>query len=91
MHPLSQLSPTHPLSLHFTRWPSLGSAQLPGEARPGKTESGEARFEKPQSQPLSSQLQVFYGACSESAREGNKTVNLKGLLFTPFWRPDMLF
>ena len=91
MHPLSQLSPTHPLSLHFTRWPSLGSAQLPGEARPGKTESGEARFEKPQSQPLSSQLQVFYGAGSESAREGNKTVNLKGLLFTPFWRPDMLF
>ena len=33
---------THPLSLDFTRWPSLGPAQLPGGARPGKTESGEA-------------------------------------------------
>ena len=50
---------THPLSLDFTRWPSLGPAQLPGEARLEKTESGEARFRKPQSQPLSSHMQVF--------------------------------
>ena len=32
----------------------------------------------------------FYGACSESAKEGSKTVN-QGLLLTSFWRPDMLF
>ena len=39
-------SPTHPLSLDFTRWPSLGPAQFPGEARLGESEA--ARFGKTQ-------------------------------------------
>ena len=39
-----QIFPTHPLSLNFTRWPSLGPAQVPEEARPRESESEEARL-----------------------------------------------
>ena len=31
------------------------------------------------------------GITGENAKEGSKAVNLKGLPFTSFWRPDILF
>ena len=84
-------SPTHPLSLDFH---TVALARPSPISRRSSTRRIRIRSSPIRKNPVLASLlsaASFYGACSESAKEGSKTVNLKGLLFTSFWRPDMLF
>ena len=87
-HPLLQLPHASPLS----RFHTVALARPSPISRRSSTR--RIRSSPIRKNPVLASLlsaASFYGACSESAKEGSKIINLKGLLFTSFWRPDELF
>ena len=89
-HPLSQIPHAFPLS----RFHTLALARPSPTSQRSSTTMTRVRRRPIRKTPVLASFLLavsFYGACSESAKEGSKTANLKGLLLTSFWQPDMLF